>query len=99
MIKKSYSTTGKSCRVTFRLPAEELGAETVSVLGDFNGWSAEAHPLKLRKNGSFSATISLKGGESYRFRYLVDGRSWSNDEQADDLAPNRFGSLDGVLGM
>ena len=59
MIKKTYSKTGGSCRVTFRLPGEDLGGESVSVLGDFNGWRAEAHPLELRKNGSFSTTIQM----------------------------------------
>ena len=96
MLKKSYSKTGKSCRVTFKIPAE-LGAEQAAVLGEWNEWSAETHPLTKRKDGSFSTTVSLDAGQEYRFRYLLDGQRWENDEQADSFAINRFGSQDCVL--
>lgn len=96
MLKKSYSKTGKSCRVTFKIPAE-LGAEEAAVLGEWNEWSAESHPMTKRKDGSLSTTVSLDAGKEYRFRYLLDGQRWENDEQADDLVYNRFGSQDCVL--
>ena len=99
MISKAYSKTGKNCRVTFRVPARELEAESVSVLGDFNEWNPETHPLQLRKNGTFSATVSLDGGRDYRFRYLVDGERWANEDDVEYLVPNGFGSADGVLGL
>ena len=80
MISKEYTKTGRSCRVTFELPAD-VKADSVSVLGDFNDWDPKARPLKRRKDGSFSATVSLKPGADYRFRYLVDGEQWVNDEE------------------
>ena len=97
MISKSYTKSGSSCRVTFRVPTEDLEAEQVSVLGDFNDWDPESHPLKLRKNGTFSVTFSLEAGRPYRFRYLADGERWFNDEQADSTERNRFGTEDAVL--
>lgn len=96
MLKKSYSKTGKSCRITFKVPAD-LGAENGAVLGEWNEWSPESHPLTKRKDGSLSTTISLDAGREYRFRYLLDGERWENDEQADSFALNRFGSQDCVL--
>ena len=98
MITKSYSKTGQVCRVTFRIPSE-IEAETVTVLGDFNEWEPELHPLKARKNGTFSTTLSLESGRSYRFRYLADGQHWLNDEAADEYAPNRFGEHDSIVGV
>ena len=98
MISKSYSKTGQVCRVTFRLPAE-VEAESISVLGDFNEWEPEAHPLKARKNGTFSTTVSLASGQAYRFRYLADGQHWLNDDAADEYALNRFGEHDSVVGV
>ena len=98
MLKKNYSKTGTSCRVTFKVPAE-LGAETAAVLGEFNGWDASSHPMKKRKDGSLSATISIKPDAEYRFRYLLDGTRWENDVECDDVAPNRFGSSDGILAL
>ena len=95
-MKKTYTKTGQSCRVTFSLPAD-VGAESVVLCGDFNQWDQGKHPLKRRKDGSFSITISLKPGIEYRFRYLVDGERWENDWEADKYLPNEFGSEDSVL--
>ena len=95
-MKKSYTKTGKSCRVTFSLPAE-VGAKSVALCGEFNEWDHEKHPLKRRKDGSFSTTISLQAGSSYRFRYWVDGERWENDWEADKYLPNEFGSEDSVV--
>ena len=97
MIKKSYSKTGKVCRVTFRLKAEEVEGKEVAVLGDFNEWDPKANPLAARKNGSFSTTVSLDADKSYRFRYLADEERWLNDAEVESLVPNRFGGADCLL--
>ena len=103
MLKKSYSKTGKSCRVTFKLPVENLPedtqADSVALLGEFNSWEPEANPMTKRKDGSFSVTLSVDADNDYRFRYLVDGEVWVNDEQADRLEANRFGTQDCVLAL
>lgn len=96
MLKKSYSKTGRSCRVTFRLPAE-TSAQTVHLCGEFNEWNRTSHPLLQRKDGSFSLTISLQTGQAYRFRYLLDGERWENDWEADAYEPNEFGDDDSVV--
>ena len=96
MISKSYSKNRTSCRVTFKVP-KGLEAQSVALLGDFNEWEADAHPLTNRKDGSWSTTVSIKAANEYRFRYLVDGETWINDEGVDELVPNRFGGQDGLL--
>jgi 1,4-alpha-glucan branching enzyme len=95
-MKKSYTKTGRSCRVTFELPAE-VNANTVALCGEFNDWDPTQHPMKRRKDGSFSLTVSLKPGDDYRFRYLVDGERWENDWEADKYLPNEFGTEDSVV--
>ena len=95
-MKKSYTKTGRSCRVTFELPSE-VNANTVALCGEFNDWDPTQHPMKRRKDGSFSLTISLKPGDEYRFRYLVDGERWENDWEADKYLPNEFGTEDSVV--
>ncbi len=98
MLKKSYSKKGTSCRVTFKIPAElAVDAEKAFLLGEFNEWDVEAHPMKQRKDGSFSTTVSLDAGQDYRFRYLLDEDRWINDTDADDLVPNRFGGQDCIV--
>lgn len=96
MINKAYTKTGRSCRVTFDLPAE-TGASTAHLCGEFNEWDKTSHPMKRKKDGSFSLTISLKPGASYRFRYLLDGERWENDWAADTYVPNEFGTEDSLV--
>ena len=95
-MKKSYTKTGRSCRVTFEVPAQ-VNANTVVLCGEFNGWDVARHPMKRRKDGSFSLTVSLRPGNEYRFRYLVDGERWENDWEADKYVPNEFGTEDSVI--
>jgi 1,4-alpha-glucan branching enzyme len=96
MIRKNYSKKGKSCRVTFELPPE-VNAQTACVCGEFNAWDVTTHPMKHRQDGSFTLTVSLKPGQPYRFRYLLDGKRWENDWAADAYVPNTFGSDDSVM--
>ena len=98
MLKKNYSKTGSSCRVTFNVPAD-VEAERVALLGEFNEWDADSHPLKKLKDGSHSVTLSLDAGKDYRFRYLLDGDRWENDDTPDQLVPNRFGSRDCLISV
>lgn len=96
MLIKNYSKTGRVCRVTFKVPAE-VDAESVSLVGDFNNWDPQAEPLTKRTDGTFSTTISLESGRSYRFRYLLDEERWENEWEADTYVPNDFGSEDSVI--
>ncbi|MCI0394997.1 MAG: isoamylase early set domain-containing protein [Chloroflexi bacterium] len=96
MLKKSYSKNGESCRVTFKLPAE-VNAESARLCGDFNDWDPAAHPMKKLKDGSFSVTVSLPAGRSYRFRYLLDGGRWENDWESDGYVPNQYGGDDSLV--
>lgn len=96
MLKKSYSKTGTKCRVTFKLPAE-VNAESAALVGEFNEWDEEATPMKKLKDGSFSATLSLDAGNTYRFRYLLDGERWENDWEPDGYAKNEHGTDDSLV--
>lgn len=96
MLKKSYSKSRQSCRVTFDLPSE-VHATKASLCGEFNDWSHTAHTMKHRKDGRFSTTVSLPAGRTYRFRYLLDDERWENDWSADGYAPNAFGTEDSLL--
>ncbi|RPJ40309.1 MAG: glycoside hydrolase [Candidatus Latescibacterota bacterium] len=95
-MKKEYSTKRQTCKVTFDLPAD-IPAKTASLCGEFNGWDPVKTPMKKKRGGGFSVTLSLKAGQEYRFRYLVDGQKWENDWEADKYLPNSFGSEDSVV--
>ena len=48
-------------------------AKSVSVVGDFNGWQAAAHPMQRMPDGCWTARLELRHG-SYRYLFLVDGQ-------------------------
>ncbi|MFO7672419.1 MAG: isoamylase early set domain-containing protein [Lutibacter sp.] len=96
-IKKQYLKNKSNCKVTFSIEAKD--AQNVSVIGDFNHWNAKADPLKKLKNGTFKGTVDLQKGQSYEFRYVVDG-DYVNDEEADDYLWNDFAAGEnGVLNL
>jgi hypothetical protein len=97
MIHKLPSPDGKSVRVTFVLPSS-IWAERVNLVGDFNEWSTESHPMRQSaSDGSWRITLDLPAGHDYQFRYLVNGADWHNDWHADRYEMNRFGSDDSVV--
>lgn len=96
MLKKSYTKNGQKCRVTFKLPAD-VEAKKACLVGEFNDWDEEANPMKQLKDGSFSAQVSLPAGQTYRFRYLLDGERWENDWEPDGYAPNNQGTDDSLV--
>lgn len=94
-LKKQFLKSRPVCKVTFRLPADVADeALTACVLGDFNGWSDDANPMRRLKDGSFKATIDLEAGRSYQFRYLIDGSTWENDWEADAYVPGPYIGID-----
>jgi len=100
MIKKaSTNDAAPWVRVTFTLPST-IQASRVHLVGDFNGWDAQATPMHYdRGGGQWTASLDLENGRRYRFRYLVDGQEWLNDWHADDFVENPYGSYDSVLNL
>lgn len=98
-MKKQYSKTKDTCKVTFSLPAEAVsGASSVTLLGDFNEWQEQAGiPLKPQKDGSYKTQLELSAGKKYEFRYLVDGYRWENDYNADQYVPSPYNGVDNCV--
>lgn len=96
MIQKSYYSNDRQCRVTFRV-SPDGPADSVHLVSEIDDWDTSARPLSRRKDGSFSASIALRPGNRYRFRYLIDGERWINDDQADDYVTNDYGGTDSVV--
>jgi hypothetical protein len=97
-LEKKYLKQGTVCSVTFVLPkAAAAEAGSVCILGEFNNWSVDAHPLERREEGDFAITLELASGRSYRFRYVIDGWKFENDWFADRYEPNPYGGEDSVV--
>ena len=98
MITKTPAKTGATTKVTFEVPSD-VEAKSISLCGDFNDWNREATPLTQRKGGRWTATLTLAQGRSYKFRYLIDGQRWENDNGADEYVDNGYGSKDSVVSV
>ena len=97
-LEKKYLKQGSVCSVTFVLPKDAApDAGSVCILGEFNNWSAGAHPLAKRPEGDFVITLELEAGRAYRFRYVIDGWKFENDWFADRYEPNPYGGEDSVV--
>lgn len=90
-IKKQYLKTKPEVNVTFQVPASKgKKINKVNLVGEFNDWDESATEMKKLKSGAFKATVKLASGNNYQFRYLLDGKAWDNDEQADAYVPNNL---------
>lgn len=96
MLKKQYLKSKAICKVTFYTP-EQIQAEQVYLVGDFNNWAEQATPMEKLKDGRFKTTLELAKDAEYQFRYLVNGAEWHNDGEADKHVPNPFSGDNSVV--
>jgi 1,4-alpha-glucan branching enzyme len=80
-------------RVRFQF--HHAGASTVTVAGDFNGWSTTSHPLERRGEDLWTVEADLSP-ERHEYKFFVDGQQWWNDPEAPKV-PNVWGSENSYL--
>jgi 1,4-alpha-glucan branching enzyme len=95
MLQKKFTPKRTICKVTFSIP-EQWAEKDVKLVGDFNEWDKSSDSLE-KKNDKWEVTMRLKPENNYRFRYLLDGEVWENDDAADEYIPNEFGTEDSVV--
>jgi 1,4-alpha-glucan branching enzyme len=84
-------------RITFRV-SHYIWADSITLVGEFNDWDVRSHPLqRTRDDGEWHISLVLEANRSYRFRYLVDGKEWMDDDHADGYEANPFGGFDSVV--
>jgi 1,4-alpha-glucan branching enzyme len=97
-IEKHYIKSRPVCRVTFKLPKTAAGfSNKINVVGEFNNWDFNATPMRKSQNGAFSVTIDLDKGKEYQFLYLIDGKYWENDREADNYVRSPCGYSDNSI--
>ncbi|MGH7510884.1 MAG: isoamylase early set domain-containing protein [Gemmatimonadales bacterium] len=73
------------------------GASQVTLVGDFNGWSPGATPLRAsERRGIWSVTVPLTPGR-HEYAFLVDGKHWLPDPLAPLAPSDDFGTPNSVL--
>lgn len=96
MIKTSWLTDAR-VKVTFVVDDEGY---PISVVGCFNDWNPDAHPLRRRSNGTRSVSVDFPLGTTIRFRYAAlteVGYHFFDDPEASEFEPNGLGQTHSVL--
>jgi hypothetical protein len=69
--------------VEFTVPAA-MGACYADLVPEFTSWVPL--PMDRLADGRFTITVRLATGQSWRYRFLIDGDRWANDWDALDYA-------------
>jgi len=80
-----YSAKNMAKPVNFRCQAPN--ARSVSLIGDFNQWTANTHPMSQQPDGSWFVQVPLHHGH-HHYQFLVDGVP-TLDPRAQGIARNQ----------
>jgi len=94
MIQKTYFKTKDYCKVKFTLKPEN--AESVAIAGLNSDWK-NLITMSKKKDGTFSAEVSLPKESQHEFKYLVNESEWLNEPEADKQKKNEFGTTNSVI--
>lgn len=72
-------------------------ADSVSLAGDFNGWSEVATPLKRNGSGLWSTEIVAPQTGRLEYKFIINQQRWVEDPSNGVKAPDKFGGFNSVL--
>ena len=78
---------------SFQISAPE--ANGVAVVGEFNQWNPESHPLKKGKDGVWKGSLRLEPG-TYQYQFVIDGVEWKADPHNPNRVATPYGSFNSV---
>jgi AMP-activated protein kinase-like protein len=94
MILKTYYKTKEYCKVKFSFKDEN--ADTVQIRGLNSDWQ-KSIVMSKKKDGSFTADVTLPKDSKHQFKYVVNETEWLNEPEADSQEPNEFGGSNSVI--
>lgn len=77
---------------------EAPAARSVSLAGNFNGWSPDIPLHDHDGDGVWTATVSMRPGV-HEYMFVVDGSSWVTDPNAERYEEDGFGNRNAVLAI
>ena len=70
-------------------------AKAVSVVGDFNQWRPDAHPMRINAGGEWQKSVFLAPG-TYEYKFKADDQ-WELDVQNPKICENSFGTQNNFI--
>jgi serine protease AprX len=74
-----------------------IEAETVHLAGDFNEWNLATHPMEQILDGLWRVDLEAPPSGRYRYKFLIDGKTWMEDPANLFKQPNVYGDFDSIL--
>ena len=72
-------------------------ADSVHLAGDVNAWNLTSHPMEQILDGLWRIDIEAPAVGRYRYKFLLDGKSWVEDPANLFKQPNIYGGFDSIL--
>lgn len=86
----------RALRVPTQFVFEHAGAESVSLVGDFNGWVPGEYPLTRTSAGVWTTTVPLPPGR-HVYSYVIDGTLLVADPRAPKSGDADYGREGSVV--
>ena len=98
-VAKSPTQCQAKREIVYRFVYHSDTAKTVSLVGDFNDWSESATGLAdPNRDGLWTVDVKLKPGR-YKYKFLVDGKTWIVDPLAPAFHADGFGGRNSVISL
>lgn len=90
----------ESRMVTVRLELRAPQAQRVAVVGDWNGWDPETHPMTdADGDGIWHIEIEIAPDGEYQYQFLINGERWIPDPESPMKVDDGFGGENSVLNI
>ena len=73
-------------------------ANTVALVGDFNGWNPAAGQM-VRNGKTWRIMLPFQKGQNYKYVFIVDGQKWVLDPHADLVIDKNSGRKASMLDL
>lgn len=94
----SRAEAAEVIRVEFRLVAPD--ARGVAVVGDWNGWDADADRLADPDgDGVWEGTVVLRRAGEYEYQFLIDDERWMPDPESPLTVDDGYGGRNSILNI
>lgn len=87
---------GATATVYVQFRIEAPGARSVAVAGDFTEWSPRYDLQDADGDGVWTGRVAVRPGV-HEYMFVIDGREWVTDPDADRYADDGFGNRNAVM--
>jgi hypothetical protein len=93
---RGHGDQAREAQKVVTLRYQNPSAQSVAVIGTFNGWSPDNARMRALNDGTWEIVLTLPPGR-YAYRFLVDNREQVLDPNNDAVEADGFGGKNSVI--